>query len=125
MRVVDLMEQSPSSTDERALWSVSNLEKLLARQGDLEGAEKLIRRAIDGFQRLGKSRSIVTLTVELDLQLILWKRGRFDESLVIMEECVKTASEIYGDEHPHTIQLIILMSKLRSRMAPPENAEEE
>lgn len=125
MQVVDIEAQHSELVGRDVLRCMSKLVDLLARQGDLDGAEKMMRRTIDGFQRIGGSQNVDTLAAKLNLQEILWRRGRFDESLVGMEECVSISSEVFGKEHPRTVKLVMIMSHDRDEMAASANADEQ
>lgn len=86
--------------DNKALVARSVLAYGLENQGDLDGAERLLRDLLATQQRLGGPGAPDTFAPRNNLAMLLMKRGRLPEALVEFNTLSAQVRERLGVDHP-------------------------
>ena len=79
--------------------SMNNLANLLADKADYEGAELLLREALEMHRRLRADKKILA-TILNDLAATLHDQGDFTDAELMLREALEIKRTLLGDEHP-------------------------
>merc|ERR1719424_1980044 len=85
---------------------INNLGLLLKDQGDLDGAEALLREALEARRETLGDRHPNTLISINNLGLLLKKQGDLDGAEPLLREALEAQRETLGDRHPDTLSSI-------------------
>jgi tetratricopeptide (TPR) repeat protein len=86
--------------DAKAIVAQSVLAYGLEDQGDLEGAEKLLRRVLDAQQRKGGPGAPDTYAPRNNLAMLLMKRERYADALEEFDTLLSQVTARLGVDHP-------------------------
>ncbi|KAF7536134.1 hypothetical protein G7054_g4775 [Neopestalotiopsis clavispora] len=87
----------------RTLESVNKLAFMLASQGEYEEAEKMNRRALDGYEKaLGEDHPETLISVE-HLGHVLQYQGKYEEAEQICRRALNGNEKALGEDHPETL----------------------
>ena len=82
---------------------INSVGRLLQAQGDLEGAELILREAVDGCREVLGDRHPQTLASVNDLGWVLEDKGKLDSAEVLYREAIRGRRETLGDRHRDTL----------------------
>ena len=85
---------------------MNNLGRLLQAQGDLTGAEVLLREALKACRETLGDRHIDTLTSISNLGALLSDQGDLEGAEVLLREALQARRETLGDRHKETLTSI-------------------
>jgi tetratricopeptide (TPR) repeat protein len=92
-------------------------------QGRYEEPERLLRRALKGWEaKLGPKHPDTLATVE-DLALVYWGQGRYEEAERLFRPALKGREEKLGPKHPDTLRIVQSLAAVYQSQGRYEEAE--
>ena len=85
---------------------------LLINEGDLDGAEPLLRKALEGCRQTLGDRHPYTLTSIACLGGLLKDKGDLDGAEALLLEALAGKREVFGDRHPSTLASVAWTGQL-------------
>ena len=115
----DLEEQERTLGTEHpaTLTSVHNLANLLAKRGDLAGAEPLYRRTLEEMARILGPEHPNTLASLFNLALLLRDQGKLTEAEEMLRRVAAGREKALLPGHPERIKQELALAQLRQMLA--------
>jgi eukaryotic-like serine/threonine-protein kinase len=79
------------------------LTQVLAAQGELPEAERLLRSLVEEAGRVLGPDDVQTLTARHNLSVVLQQRGELEEAMEIAEAVLERRTAVFGPDHPETL----------------------
>jgi thiol-disulfide isomerase/thioredoxin len=125
---LDLRRRTLGEEDPATLESMELLAGFLESQGNLSGAERLIRHVWEVRRRtLGEEDSLTVDTMEY-LAILLWDQDRLDEVEPLIQKILEIRRRVLGEEHWGTLiakSNVASLLQERGELAEAENLKRE
>lgn len=120
-RVLELAERALGPDDPRLAVDLNNLGEVYRRQGRLERAAELLRRAIRLDEAAG-GRSPALATSLNNLGLVLRAQGRLDAAADLYHRALDLLEGTLGPDHPDTARALNNLAQLELERGDPASA---
>jgi tetratricopeptide (TPR) repeat protein len=124
------MDQQPVAASINDLTGAEALHSIHMRahaleESDLEEAERLFRRALDGYTTMLGSESELTLELTSDLARVLSQTGRIDQALPLVQNVLEIRQRTQGSYFEDNLQTQFELGRLFSMQGQFERSEQE
>ena len=101
-KALDALLETPLDAERRVAAQLL-LTQVLAAQGELPQAEKLLRTLVDEAGKALGPDDVQTLTARHNLSVVLQQRGELEEATEIAEAVLARRTAVFGADHPETL----------------------
>eukprot|EP01038_Epipyxis_sp_PR26KG_P014216 gene14216-19075_t len=105
----------------------NNLADVLLKLGDTEGAKRLYKTTLDGYNQTVGPNHLDTLRTEFNLSNLFYFEGNYKEARILCERVysVRCASENLGPNHPDTLNALTKLCDILQSLGEIELAKKQ
>jgi tetratricopeptide (TPR) repeat protein/predicted Ser/Thr protein kinase len=123
-RAVEMQERAAGPDDLAVITSKGNLSEVYRRAKRMADADRVSREVVEGRTRLLGSDHPDTMQSQMNRAVLVWKDGRKEEGLRILDDLQKVAANALPESHPLRIALDVNHGRLLFELQQYERADE-